>query len=582
MTVVNELIIEEEDQDDQDDRDEARIASYLVAECGTTNTAVTLFDVAGGSFQILARGVSQTTAGSPWRDVNQGILNAIDQIEANSERALLSRGKTVRRSPAHGGAGVDYFGTVVSAAPPIKTLLVGLLDDVSLASGRRALNSIYSQEVDCFSLADNRSQQEQLTAMLRHQPDLIFIVGGTDGGAEHRLLRLVETVAFGLQLMSDSQLPTVIYAGNREMRPKVEAALVEYCDLLIADNVRPSLDHEFFDQAIALFGEYYATHQVSKLSGFETISAWSDLPVIPVAHGFGAICEFIATLRKGRVLGVDIGSNNVTILAAEPDYVYLDVNSDLGLGSPLAKLWNHVEISEVANWAGLVNKQDQVVDYVANKAIWPGTIPMDQTQLFIEQSIARAILKHAATKAYACWNWSSGEMFEPIKSLILRGAIMSNSAYVRRLVLMILDALQPAGIFSVLVDRFGVLAAMGLLSFHNPHLVVQILQGQGKERLGWVIAPKSSAKEGHVVLRLSVTVEDQPTQQLEIRQGDVDHIPLRRDQRARVIAEPSPRTDIGAGPGKSRTLPISGGLLGILIDARGRPIPNQYSMDGLQ
>ena len=126
MTVVNELIIEEEDQDD---REEARIASYLVAECGTTNSAVTLFDVAGGSFQIIARGVSQTTAGSPWRDVNQGILYAIDQIEENSERALLSRGKTVSRSPAHGGAGVDYFGTVVSAAPPIKTLLVGLLDD---------------------------------------------------------------------------------------------------------------------------------------------------------------------------------------------------------------------------------------------------------------------------------------------------------------------------------------------------------------------------------------------------------------------------------------------------------------------
>jgi len=570
VTVVDEIITEEKEQDDQED---VRLASYLIAECGTTNTAATLFDVAGGSFQILARGVSHTTAGSPWRDLNHGLLNAIEQIEENSERALLSRRKTVSRSARHGGSGVDYFGAVVSAAPPIKTLLVGLLDDVSLASGRRVLNSIYSQEVDCFSLADDRSQQEQLSAMLSHQPELIFIVGGTDGGAEHRLLRLVETVAFGLQLMSDSVMPTVIYAGNREMRPQVEASLVEYCDLLIADNVRPQLDHDFFDQAIALFGDFYTTHQVSKLSGFETISAWSDLPVIPVAHGFGAICEFFATLQKGRVLGVDVGSNNVTVLAAEPDYVYLDVNSDLGLGSPLANLWNHVEISEVANWAGLEKKQDQVVEYVANKAIWPGTIPMDRSQLFLEQSVTRAILKHAATKAYARWNWSTGQMYEPIKSLVLRGAIMSNSANVRRLVLMVLDALQPAGIFNVFVDRFGVLSAMGLLSFHNPHLVVQILQGQGKERLGWVIAPKSSAREGHVVLRLSVTVEDQSTQQLEIKQGDVNHISLRRDQRARVVAEPSPRTDVGGGPGKSRTLTVGGGHLGLLIDARGKTIP---------
>lgn len=581
MTAVDESIIEDIDQEDRDDQDQARLASYLVAECGTTNSAVTLFDVAGGSFQIVARGVSQTTAGSPWRDVNHGILNAIDQIEDNSERVLLSRGKSVRRAPSHSGSGVDYFGTVVSAAPPIKTLMVGLLDDVSLASGRRALNSIYSQEVDCFSLADNRSQQEQLAAMLSHQPELIFIVGGTDGGAEHRLLRLVDTVALGLQLLGDSQIPTVIYAGNREMRPQVESSLVEYCDLLIADNVRPSLDHEFFDQAIALFGDVYTTHQVTKLSGFETITAWSDLPVIPVAHGFGAICEFFSTLQKGRVLGVDIGSNNVTVLAAEPDYVYLDVNSDLGLGSPLAKLWNHVSISEVANWAGLANKHEQVVNYVANKAIWPGTIPTERKHLFIEQSIARAILINAAAKAYSRWNWSGDQRFEPIRSLILRGAIMSNSVNVRRLVLMVLDALQPAGIFDVLVDRFGVLSAMGLLSFHNPHLVVQILQGQGKERLGWIIAPKSSVKEGHVVLRLSVSVEDQPTQQLEIKQGDVDHIPLRRDQRARVIADPSPRTDIGVGPGKSRTLTVGGGLLGILIDARGRPIPDNQSLDSL-
>ena len=342
--------------------------------------------------------------------------------------------------------------------------MIGLLDDVSLASGRRVLHSIYAKEADCFSLADKRSQEQQLKAMLHHQPDLVFIVGGTDGGADKRLMRLIDTAAIGIQLLADTLVPTVVFAGNRELQPKIQAKLADSCDLILANNVRPFLESEEVDQAIALFGDLYASHHVRKLPGFNPLVDWSDLPVIPVVHGFGAMCEFFAALHKGRILGIDIGSGSVSVIAAEPGHVYLDVNSDVGLGRPLTDLWENADVDEVSAWAGLVNDQEQVINYAANKALRPGTVPVSQTEQNIETAIVREILRLSAEQAYKRWNWSAAKRLEPTEALILRGAIVSNSVNIRRMMVAVLAAVQPTGIFSVLVDRYSVLAALGLLA----------------------------------------------------------------------------------------------------------------------
>jgi hypothetical protein len=122
------------------------------------------------------------------------------------------------------------------------------------------------------------------------------------------------------------------------------------------------------------------------------------------------------------------------------------------------------------------------------------------------------------------------------------------------------------------VDRPGILPSLGLLASYNPHLVVQLYQSISEDKLGWVVAPISSAQEGQLVLKISMLREGQETQNIEILQGDFKVLPITAKQRAKVTFAPSPDTDIGAGAGKSRSITLSGGPIGIIIDARGRPL----------
>jgi hypothetical protein len=54
--------------------------------------------------------------------------------------------------------------------------------------------------------------------------------------------------------------------------------------------------------------------------------------------------------------------------------------------------------------------------------------------------------------------------------------------------------------------------------------------------------------------------------------GDLKLIPLAADQVANVMIQPSNQYDVGTGPGKEREATVQGGVAGLLLDARGRPL----------
>ena len=60
---------------------------------------------------------------------------------------------------------------------------------------------------------------------------------------------------------------------------------------------------------------------------------------------------------------------------------------------------------------------------------------------------------------------------------------------------------------------------------------------------------------------------------VEVKQGALDVIPLPLGQSATLIVQPLHRYDVGmGGPGRGGRLEVQGGSLGVIIDARGRPL----------
>ena len=135
-------------------------ASYLIADCGSNQTRVLLFDVVEDSYRLIGHASALTTVQAPRSDLMQGLISAIEHLSETTGRKLLSSGKLIMPEKER-RVGVDHFFMVVSAAPSLKTILVGLSEDVSLASARRVLHTVYAQEIDTFSLADSRSEEEQ-------------------------------------------------------------------------------------------------------------------------------------------------------------------------------------------------------------------------------------------------------------------------------------------------------------------------------------------------------------------------------------------------------------------------------------
>jgi hypothetical protein len=547
--------------------------SFLVVECGHTNSTAVLFDVVAGSYRLLARGVAPSTVDAPWYDVAIGAQNAIAQISEATGRSLLeASGALIMPTREEDGAGVDYFALVFSCAGPLKVVVAGLLDDVSLASARRALATIYAEEVDSLSLADSRSMQAQLAAIWQAEPDLIFMTGGTDGGATAAPLKLLETIRLAVGLPEERPRPDLLYAGNSALRETVNEILGDITSLHIAENVRPGLEVERLEDASRMLGELYETHKIGQLPGVGELYGSSSLPAQTTARAFATVMKYLAALFKGHLLGVDMGSDTVTLISARPDGVQMAAYNDLGLGRPMRHLLDVIEPAAILEWTPHEVTPAALRDFMFNKSLRPGSLPLTEEDLHLEQAIGRQILRHALNQAVARWGWSSRGNLPPFKLMVLRGSVFTQAPKPGQALLMILDALQPAGIFSVVLDKYGALPALGAIALYEPLAAVQSLEAGALTELGWVVAPLGRAQPGQQVMQVQMSSKEIGVIQMEVEYGAIELMPLPPGQEAQVKLQPLRRFDIGYGPGQGRSLTIQGGALGLVIDARGRPI----------
>ena len=571
MTSDYTELVDEEEQDES--RGETRPQrSFLIADCGSVNTTVTLFDLVDGQFRFVARGSSLTTAGPPWHDFSRGLGQAIGRISEATGRVLLYEGGHLVRPSRPDGTGIDVFGATVSLPEPLRVLLVGLVEDVSLASARRALGAVCAVEADSFGLADGRSQREQVQAIIEQEFDLVLVVGGTDGGADEKLKKLVETLSLGLSMLEESQRPIVIYAGNRSLRTYVSSTLGDLTDIYFAGNVRPRHDFEDLTELIDLLDRAYLDDKVTRIRGIEEIANWSNFGLTTTARGLGTICEYLGLARGGRVLCLDVGSSGVALAMADVKEAHLTVRSDLGMGRPIKNVFNLAENKEILRWIGREGLGAELENLVLNRSLLPQALPLDDDEMLLEQALLREIVRQVQDASVERWGGSNGNQHPSIRQLLLRGGALVNAERPGAVLLAVLDGLQPVGVFSVLLDRLGILPGLGLLAPYNAQLVVQVLNSGALEELGWVIAPRGRAKNGQTALAIQLEASDSQTMQVDVAAGSLEVIPLPPGDFAKLSLQPASTLDIGAGEGKRRKIEVSGGTVGLVIDARGRPL----------
>ena len=212
-----------------------------------------------------------------------------------------------------------------------------------------------------------------------------------------------------------------------------------------------------------------------------------------------------------------------------------------------------------------------------NHALSPSFAPEDNTGLAISQAFARYRLRLVSRQLSEYYPWYSYDPekgltghFEPI---IASGEILTRAPSMGQSMLMVLDGLQPWGVTTIVLDRYHILPLLGLIGAHEPVLPTHVLASDAFESLGTVVTAVAPVPEDTPVLNVEVKAENAKDYEVEILQGNLKRLVIPTGVTAELTLQPSKETDIGfGGPGIGGRLKVPGGSMGVVIDARGRPL----------
>jgi hypothetical protein len=224
--------------------------------------------------------------------------------------------------------------------------------------------------------------------------------------------------------------------------------------------------------------------------------------------------------------------------------------------------------------------------------IRPTTIPQTLRELMIEQAMAREALRLAFVQHKQLAVGLKGvqqertisDTFEQTESgatlvnmmeldiLVGSGGVLSHAPRRVQAAFMLIDGFMPEGITELAVDSIFMMPQLGVLAEVHPKAAMEVFQKDCLIRLGTCIAPVGEGKEGSECIDVSVEMPGGGVETRSVKFGEMAVIPLEAGQKAKATVKPHRRFDAGAGRGKDFQTGVSGGIVGVVIDARGRPL----------
>jgi hypothetical protein len=558
------------------------IDSILVADCGTVMTKAMLLDRVSGRYRFVAYGEAPTTFASPWSDVTDGIYHAVERITNVTGRRFFNERGNIISPQVTAQRGVDVFAATVSASEPLRLVVSGLVEDLSIASARRAAAGTYSQvEAILNGLGPGAQADEERVRVIRDiAPDVVFIAGGVDGGPERPVLDMVKAATLACALMDRDQTPTLLYAGNSRLRRQVAEIVGDEAELRVVDNVRPTLETERLVDAQEELRAIFRERKMEQLAGLRTVAGWSPIDLMPTARAFGRLIQYLWHLGDPArgVLGVDVGGSNTTIAAVFDGRLTVTTYGGLGVAFGGERVQEERGSEAITRWVPEPLSHHEARGLLVNKRIHPASIPQAGRDLWLEQALAREAMH--ATLEIARPGWASGaaqpypNLMPLCDTVVISGGALAQAPRPGQAALMVLDALQPIGVSTFILDSYGLAPALGTVAAVKPLAAVEALDAGGFTNLATVVTPVGETEPGETVLEVRVSYKDESELEIEVNYGDLEVLPLPLGQEAVLELRPRGGFDVGlGGRGKAGKQRVSGGLAGLIIDARGRPIP---------
>ena len=563
------------------------INAILATDCGSTTTKAILIEKKKGEYRLVVRGEAPTTVEAPFEDVTKGVLNAIREVEELADKEILAGEKII--TPRVGERkGVDLYISTSSAGGGLQMMVAGVVKTMTAESAARAALGAGAIVMETIASNDGRLSYEKIELIRKLRPDMILLSGGIDGGTVKHVVELAEIIGaadpkprFG----TGYNLP-VIYAGNKDAQDSIKENLEKKTDLSIVDNLRPLLEMENLEPARREIHDLFMEHVMAHAPGYKKLMKWTEVPIMPTPGAVGLLIKTIAENEKIQVIGVDIGGATTDIFSVFQKIFNRTVSANLGMSYSISNVLVEAGVENIMRWVPFKVDRKYLRNMIKNKMIRPTTIPQTLKGLQLEQAIAREALRLAfvqhksmavglkgiqqeRTISDAFSQAATGASLVDMMHLDLvvgSGGALSHAPRRNQAAFMVIDGFLPEGVTRLAVDSIFMMPQLGVLSTVNEKAATEVFDKDCLIRLGTCIAPVGNGKEGRPCV--TVSLEDK---KIEVNYRDMVLIPLGVGEKKEVIITPTKSFDVGAGKGKQLKTLVDGGIVGLIIDARGRP-----------
>lgn len=571
--------------------EERELKRIVATDCGSTTTKAILIEQVGGEYRLVTRGEAPTTVEAPFEDVTKGVLNSVLELEELRGVRLLDGDNILM--PKQGEDGSDIYISTSSAGGGLQMMVGGAVKTMTGESAERCALGAGAIVMDVLASNDRRLPHERIDRIRQLRPDMVLLSGGTDGGTQTHVAELAEQIAaadpkprLGIQY----HLP-VIYAGNKDARGIIKDILEDKTSLDITDNIRPTLEEENLQPARAKIQDLFEEHVMAHAPGYPKLMDMVSVPIMPTPAAVGEIMKTIAKEEEINIVGVDIGGATTDVFSVFGEIFNRSVSANLGMSYSISNVFTEAGMENVMRWVPFEMDELDLRNRIKNKMIRPTTIPQSLQELMVEQAVAREALRlaFAQHKSLAVGlkgiqqertisdtfeQSMTGESLIKMMELDLivgSGGVLSHAPRRSQSAQMLIDAFLPEGITQLAVDSIFMMPHLGVLSTVNKKAATEVFEKDCMIRLGTCVAPVGEAKPGAKCFTIKI---DMPTGIIEetISYGDFKMIPLEVGKKVKCTVTPAKGFDMGQGPGKIVEGVLHGGVVGLYLDGRGRPL----------
>ncbi|NJN96100.1 MAG: hypothetical protein HC875_19340 [Anaerolineales bacterium] len=568
---------------------EITINSILAFDCGSTATTAVLIEQVNGTYRLVATAQALSTYASPWQDITLGMLEAVREIERTVGRTLFNSGGWPLTPQNTNRQGIDAVVIVASAGPPLAVVLAGLMKNISLTSARRAAATTYAAVTSELALDTEQpvpantsrrnggplSPEAQMQLIQAGHPEAIILVGGVDGGAAQPVIDLARIVSMALRLPTLTEKPTVLYAGNTQAREAIADILGSLVPQRAVPNVRPNLATENLAAVQMELESLYIQRKMSQLPGFQKLGSWSPYPILPASKSFEKVITYLGQHNGLHVIGANIGSGATVVAVQTEEFQTSIVRSDAGVGHSLTALLKIVSLDKFLRWLPFEITPEGLHNRLLNKSLHPASLPETGEDLLLEHAVAREVLRLVVEQVQAGWTLQQPAQPDPLQWNLIIGAgrTLAQAPQPGYAALTLLDGIEPWGVTNLALDRAGLTNMLGAMAAVQPMAAVEVAAHDAFLNLGTVIAPWGHGTPGKTALKFKINYANGEQLETEVAYGSIRVIALPPGEKAALEIRPSRQFDIGLGqPGRGVLAEVEGGVLGLIIDARGRPL----------